>query len=819
MLKKILFAIALCISAQVQAQISPMNMETISDDQLLQLISQYQLSGLSESEVEIKAREKGMSTDQILILKKRMALLDPTGFGVPANAAYNNKNDGYVERNRILTRGPSIRKRDSTGNTLYPFGDEWFDNIDFSFEPNPHVSSPSNFVIGVNDQLVVDVFGLSENTKKLKVTPDGFIRFPNLGPIRVAGLTLEEAKLKITKALTTIYPAIASGKTRVEVTLGHIRSIRVTVIGEVTRPGNYSMSSLSTLMHALYACGGPSSIGSIRKVSLVRAGKTIVDMDVYDFLLKGDLSKNVLLQDDDVIRVSPYTMRVGIRGSVKRPALFDLKEGENAQTLLQYAGGFTDKAMKEFVRIKRWGTTNREVLTVSADKLASFELMSGDTLYIDSLVRRFVNRVVVAGAVNYPGEFGLNEVKDLTTLLKLAQPSHQAFTERAMLIRRKDESIPSYIPFSIKEAIEGKINIKLEQEDSIFVLKTKDIQESYTVRINGEVNKPDTYFYAEGMRVQDLILLAGGLKDGASLQRMEISRRLRQSDAQDTAVYAIIKAIDLKQGIGFSSAETDVELQPFDIISIRKSPSYKEQITVRIEGEVMFPGTYTLAGNKERLTDIIERAGGLKQTAFTKGAILARRTYIGTTNADAAIFNNKLNLVNAQQKGANPLLTQTDTAQLRATLDNISAQHKPVAIYLDKALETPGSNEDLFLEEGDVLKVPRLFQTVQLFGAVNVPQQMAYGSGLSVRKMIRRSGGFTLQAAKRKVYVVHPNGTVGSTRRFFMIRSYPKLVPGAEVYVPIKKESGKLSAGEILSFGTGLLSLGGLIIALMNSIK
>lgn len=818
MIKKILLYIVLSWSITAQAQVTPMNMETISDDQLLQLISQYQLSGLSETEVEIKAREKGMSTDQILLLKKRMALLDPTGFGVPANASYNNKNDGYVERNRILTRGPSIRKKDSTGNTLYPFGDEWFDNLDFSFEPNPHVSSPTNFVIGVNDQLVVDVYGLSENTKKVKVTPDGFIRFPNLGPIKVAGMTLEAAKAKITKALTTIYPAIASGKTKVEVTLGHIRSIRVTVIGEANRPGNYTMSSLSTLMHALYACGGPNGIGSIRNVSLVRAGKTIVNMDVYDFLIKGDLTKNVLLQDDDVIRINGFTTRVGIRGSIKRPALFDLKPGENASTLLQYAGGFTDKAMKEFVRIKRWGSTNREVLTVPFSKLAQFELLSGDTLYVDSLVRRFANRVVVSGAVNYPGDFGLNEVKELSALLKLAQPNQQAYTERAMLIRRKDESTPTYIPFSIKEVQDGKRMILLEQEDSVVILKSKDLRESYAVRINGEVNKPDAYPFAEGMRVQDLILLAGGLKDGASLQRIEISRRLRQSNAQDTAAYAIIKAIDLKQGVGFSAAETDFELQPFDMVSVRKSPSYKEQITVRVEGEVMFPGTYTISGNKERLTDIIARAGGLKQTAFTTGAILARKTYLSTSNADAAIFSNKLTLVNSQQKGASPLAT-TDTAQVRATLDNISAQHKPVAIRLDQALLNPGTSEDLFLEEGDVLKVPRLVQTVQLFGAVNVPQQLTYHEGLTVAKMVRKSGGFALRAAKRKVYVVHPNGTVGSTHKFLFFRSFPTLVPGAEVYVPLKRDARRMSAGEIVSVGSGILSLGGLIIALINATK
>lgn len=804
----------------LHAQQLPINLENISDQQLLQLISQYQLSGLSESELEARAREKGLSTDQILMLKKRMAILDPGGMGVPTNAAYNNKTDAYTERNRILTRGPSIKKRDSTGNTLYMFGEEMFDNLDLSFEPNPHVTSPPNYVIGINDQLVVDVFGLSENTKKLKVSTEGTIRFPNLGPIRVAGLTLEQATEKITRSLTAIYPAIASGKTRVAVSLGQIRSIRVTVIGEVFRPGNYTMSSLSTLMHALYACGGPSGIGTMREVALIRAGKKVVDLDVYDFLMKGDLSKNQLLQDDDVIKVSPFQVRVGIRGAVKRPAMFDLRAGDHASVLLNYAGGFTDKAMKSFVRVKRWGSANREVLTVPFSQLDKFELLSGDTLYVDSLVKWFTNRVVISGAVNYPGEFGLNEVNQLSKLLQLAQPNEMALLDRAMIIRKQEDFTPSYIPFSIKEVQTGSFNINLQREDSVHIFKIDELREAYTLKINGEVNRPDTYNYAAGMRIQDLILLAGGLKDGASLQRIEVSRRLRKTNSvTDTAVYAVIKSIDLQKGIGIQSNELDFILEPFDIVSIRKSPTYKEQITVSIEGEVMYPGTYTLSGNRERLTDIIKRAGGLKQAAYAPGAILVRKTYLGTSQADAAIFNNKLSLVNSQGRGGAPVLSTTDTAQLRATLDNISAQQKPVAIRLDQALQLPGSMEDLFLEEGDVLKVPKQVQTVQTFGAVNVPQQLAFREGMTVRNLIHESGGFALSAARKKLYVVNPNGTVAATRRFLFFKSYPSLQPGSEIYVPARRDTRRLTPAEIIGLGTGLISMGGLVIALLNTAR
>ena len=805
----------------LEAQNLPVNVETLSDEQLLQLISQYQLSGLSEAELYERAREKGISSDQILLLKKRMSILDPGGMGMPVNAAYNNKTDSYAERSRILTRGPSLRKRDSTGNTLYVFGEEIFDNLNLSFEPNNNVASPGNYIIGVNDELVVDVFGLSENTRKLKVNTEGEIRFPNLGPIRVAGLSLEAAENKIRQSLSAIYPAIRSGRTKVAVSLGQIRSIGVTVIGEVNRPGNYTMSSLSTLMHAIYACGGPNTIGTLREISLVRGGKTLVQMDLYDFLLKGDLSRNLLLQEGDVVKLSPFQQRVGIKGAVKRPALFDLKPGDNAATLLNYAGGFTDKAMKAFVRIRRWGAASREVLTVPVAALDTVQLMSGDTLYVDSLSRQFVNRVVIAGAVDYPGEYGLNYVQDLKTLVEFAKPGPQALMERAILVRRKEDFQQSYLPFSVQEIVQGKTNIALQSEDSVYLYKRNEAREAYTVKINGEINRPDTYAYAEGMRVQDLILLAGGLKDGASLQRIEISRRLRKAseNGSDTGSYAVIKAIELQKGIVYQNNELDFLLEPFDMVGIRKSPGYKEQITVTVEGEVMYPGTYTLSGNRERITDIVARAGGLRNSAYARGALLVRKTYPVVGNADAAVFSNKVNLSAAQGKPMYQSLNTGDTAQLRNMLNVVAAQQKPVAIKLEEAMRRPGSSVDIFLEEGDVLKVPKQLQTVQTFGAVNVPQQLAYRSGISVRSMIRQSGGFGPRADRKRLYVVNPDGTVKSTRKVFFARVYPRLQPGSEIYLPERRETRKLSPGELLGIGSGIISLGGLIIALLNAVQ
>ncbi|MFZ9718852.1 MAG: SLBB domain-containing protein, partial [Chitinophagaceae bacterium] len=486
---------------------------------------------------------------------------------------------------------------------------------------------------------------------------------------------------------------------------------------------------------------------------------------------------------------------------------------------------------KTFVRVRRWGAASREVLTLPVASLQNIQLMSGDTLYVDSLSRQFVNRVMIQGAVEYPGEYGLNYVQDLKTLVEFAKPGPQALLERAILVRRKEDFQQAYLPFSVQEIMQGKSNMKLQSEDSIYLYKRNEVREKFTVIINGEVNKPDTFAFAEGMRVQDLILMAGGLKDGASLQRIEISRRLRNANenGKDTSSYAVIKAIDLDRGIDYQNNELDFVLQPFDMVGIRKSPGYKVQITVTVEGQVMYPGTYTLAGNRERLSDIITRAGGLRNAAYPRGALLVRKTYPGVGAADAAVFSNKLNLsankLNQSDDKEEKVKPETetlfpgDTAQLRNKLNEVAAQQKPVAIRLEEALRKPGSFEDIFLEEGDVLKVPKQLQTVQTFGAVNIRQQLAYRPGISVRALIRQSGGFGPRADRKRLYVVNADGTVKSTRKLLFTKAYPRLQPGSEIYVPEQRETRKLTAGELLGLSSGIISLGGLIVALLNVLR
>ncbi len=811
-MKALKLLIFLCLAIPVLAQDIPVDINNISDQQLAQIMVRYNLQGLAPEEVEQVLKQKGVPADQIIVLNRRIASLDPLT-GASQNAyKTRTKDEITVPRKKIEMVEPS-----EAVSSLRVFGSEIFENQNLSFEPNLTISTPRNYVIGVGDELIVDIYGLSESTKKLKVSTEGYIRFPNLGPIKVSGLTIDEAQVRIRESAAKIYTTIAGGSTRVMVTLGQLRSIRVTLVGEVKKPGNYTVSSLSTLMNALYASGGPSDLGSFRKIELVRNGKTITALDLYDFLLKGDLSKNRILQDEDVIRVGTYESRVVVSGAVKKNALFDLRKGENAADVLRYAGGFADRAYKERIRVKRMGSTGFEVHSVKQESLASFNLLSGDTLVVDALANTYTNRATIDGAVYYPGEYGLNEFSNLKELLTAAHVKENAFKDRALVSRLNPDLTPAMLHFNVKDVLSGKTEIRLQREDKIHIYALSGLRENYSVTINGEVNRPATFTYADNMRVQDLILLAEGFKEGASRSRIEVSRRLSSKSTTDTTAYSIIQSIDLGS---VKAEDLNFVLQPFDIISVRKSPSYRSQIAVSVEGEVLYPGNYTLSGNKERLSDIIARAGGLKQTGYATGAILIRKTRTNQTSADEALFSSKINTISNQSKrSSNNSFSATDTAKIASNVNGLLVDQKPVGIRLSEAMAQPGSLYDIILEEGDVIKVPKLIQTVQTFGAVNVPRQVAYRKDLGFRRLIEESGWFAPNASRQYAYMVRPNGEIKTTKRFLFFRFYPTLEPGAEVYVPAKKVKIPISTPEYIALGTGLASLGGLIIALINTVK
>ncbi len=798
----------------LHAQVSGIMVDKFTDDQLVQFLKANKLTNVSESELMLRAKERGLSTDQIRLLKKRITEIDPDKLKGVSVVKQIQEGDPYEKRTKLFTV-PPVQRTKETDTSLTVFGSELFDGIGKDFEPNISIPTPSNYMLGPYDELIIDIYGISEITYNLTINPDGMIRIPNYGPLRVGSMSLDEAKSKIKLSLSKIYPEIRSGKTKLYVSVGQIRSIQVNLVGEVTRPGTYALPSLSTIMHALYVSGGPNTIGSYRDIELIRNAKTVQRFDVYDYLLSGKNINNILLQDDDVIRILPYKKRVALKGAIKRQAYFDVLENESAAKVVEYAGGLSDDANKESIRVRRMGDKSRELLTVSIKNLPELNLISGDIMEADFLSETYANRVKIEGAVFYPGDYSISAFPTLSKLLTHVQLKGNAFMERGVVRRMKPDMTTVIQSFNINEVNQGKSDVVLQKEDQIIIFDVNMIREPYYVRIEGEVNKQGDYNFSEGMFVQDLILLANGLTDGASYKRVEVARRLRKEfDGKDTAVYSIVKSMD----VDFSQTKTSEkgwELNPFDIVYIRKAPSYKKQIDVVLEGEVLYPGKYSIEGFNERLSNLIKRAGGLKTTAFPEGTQLIRKVFQGGSKIDSTIYGIKWQLVNTKQLAA----IENDSKTSGKIPDNIFSDQKRVALDLPKALSNPGSIYDLYLEEGDIIKIPKIQQTVQSFGAVNYPQQLAFEDGLRFRKMIKSSGGYANNAAKKGTYVLHPNGKVKSTVSFLFLRFHPRLKPGDEVYISQKKEKQPVSRIEAIGLTSGFASLAGVIFAIINSLK
>ena len=817
----ILFFALLCVSLSVQAQF-PSGSIQFTDQQLMQLFGVGTEKMVKPSQLENRAIELGFAPAQLPELKKRLEQ-------VRAGAAGSMGREGLINADvydyRRLSTGTNrsyrVGSTDSSSTKLSIFGADLFETEELSFTPDLSIATPQNYQLGAGDQLIIDVFGVSDLTQKLRVSPEGYIRYPNYGPIKVGGLSIETATASIKSALSKIYPGIRSGAVQLQVSLGQIRSIRVTLIGEVKRPGTVTVSSLSTLLNALYLSGGPTDNGSLRNIQLVRNGKKLVDFDLYDFLFRGDLSKNLLLQDGDVIRLATCQTRVALKGAFNKPALYEAGPSETAKDLVAYAGGISPMAVKDIISVVRMGTTRREALSITPEQLATFKLYPGDTLLVDSLNNKFNNRILVTGEVERPGLYGAKEIGKLSTLIALVNPTEEAYLDRGILRRVNQQAEPTLLSFNINDLRTGKFDMQLQSEDSVHIFNKDEIRESLTVTINGEVNKPGKYNFFSRMSAMDLVLIAGGFSEGASLSQVEISRRLRSANSQsDTSVYAVIKTINLSQGQ--LSAEIDDELQPFDIVSVRRSPAYKSQLRVSLEGEVLFPGTYTLSGKEERLSDLIKRAGGLRDQAFAQGATLLRTTFTQNFISDTLMITAKNELYKKNNEGSefNELVKKdipVGSYDEDSLLSEIKKRFlKPVGIQLDAALRNPGSAADIFLEEGDVLRIPRQLQTVQTFGAVNVPKQIVYSNGLTYRGVIRQSGGFAANAYRKRGYAVYANGQVSNARQFLFFRFNPRIKPGAEIYIPLKSEKRSLSTGEAVSIISGLASVLGFLVVILR---
>lgn len=742
--------------------------DQLSDDQVLEFYRRAQASGLTEMQIEQAAMSQGYTLDDITKMRRRMTQLRTqtnrsTGQSVTDTGIVRTLPDGLSRR--ILSDSLGLFSLDTVKKPVV-FGASLFQNANLSFEPNLRIATPKSYIVGPDDEILVDIYGASVANMRLKVSPEGTVKIENLAPVVVNGLTIEQAEQRIISRLRQAYQGLGSNGTYATVSLGNIRSIRVTIVGEVVRPGTYTISSLGSAFNALYLAGGPNpETGSFRKITILRGNKVVRTIDLYDFLLRADQKDNIRLQDQDVIRVGDYETRVEFMGAVRRPAIYELLPGENLKTAMSFAGGFTDEAYTASFTVRRNTSRERKILTVTEEQLAGFVPQRGDKYIVGKILNRYENLVQISGAVMRPGEYalepGLGTVKDL---IKRAEGlRNDAFMNRAQIFRERSDMDTENISFSVSKLLKGEIaDIPLQRQDSVVIQSIRDLRETYYVIIEGAVNKPDSFPFVRNLSAADLISMAGGFKEGAAPSRIEVARRISTDNPGITSAKPTVELFSfaLDPALGISSSNTngatpaEFTLQPFDIVYVRTAPFYENQQRVFVGGEVMHPGNYAIVGRSERINDLIRRAGGLKTEAYLQGAQFKRRGDL-------------------------------------------------VATDLRKILEDTGSEQNLLLESGDSLLIPRKSEIVRVQGAVLNPSSVSFERGFNFRDYIAQAGGYTENARKNKSYVVYPSGRKQVGRR-------SKVEPGSIINVPFKPlQENRMSPAERV----GILSLIGTLAA------
>lgn len=806
-----------------QQNFSNVRVDELTDEQIKQIIKQVESSGLSEAQLEQMAAARGMQPSEIQKLRARVeALKSKSSATGTTDATVKGKDgsrsrsfEGEVEEIANSDDKKTETEADAALQALKSkiFGKELFSNAATTFEPNLRLATPLNYVIGTADQLLIDIYGYSEVSYQLTVSPEGTINIPYAGLVQVGGLTVEAATSRIRNKLSPIYSGLQTGNTKLSVAIGNIRSIKVILTGEVTKPGTYTLPSLATVFNALYSSGGPTDNGSFRNIEIIRNGRKVGTLDVYDFLLRGDLKNNIRLQDQDIIRVPTYQKRVEIVGEVKRPAVFEMKNGEDLKDLLNFAGGFTERAYQARIKVLKNTATERKIADIVADAFATYLPESGDKYFVNEILDRFENRVSIVGAVFRPGEYELTSGLTLKQLVEKAEGlKEDAFINRAYITRLLPNNQTELLSFDLGKVMSGKAaDITLRREDVINISSIFELREEYAVSIDGEIRRPGSFPYAENMSLEDLIIQAGGFKESASPQRVEISRRVvnnGEAAASASAKTAEVFQVEVNRNLSLVAAK--FILKPFDIITVRSLPGYEVQKQVRVEGEVLYPGIYSITRKDERISDLITRAGGLTELAYAEGASLKREGRMDT-QLDKEKEDQKLLQFKKVQKEA-----KDSTA---VELENKVARNNFVGINLETILDKPGRRDDLFLEEGDIISIPKELQTVKVSGEVLSPNTVIYTKSRGFKQYVNNAGGFSQNALRKGSYIIYANGSVRSTKRFLFFNNYPLVKTGAEIFVPKQEEKRKLTPAETVGIISGLASFGAIILGVMNLIK
>lgn len=823
----VVFVVGLGLPALKGQTINPDNLSTVrvdelSDAQIRAYLQQAQASGLSETEMEQMALQRGMPAEEVEKLRKRIESIQGTTYSEPITPVERPVMSRQVSDSSALTTNPSIADSlpdDSTASdTLKIFGSDLFEGKTAIFEPNLRLATPDNYVIGPDDQILIDIYGKSEAFHSLTVTPEGNIVIPYVGVVSVNGLTMDAATQRIEQRMATVYPAIGTGETKIQVSLGDIRTIKIVITGEVKTPGTYSLPSVASVFNALYLSGGPTDRGSFRDIRLIRGGKEIATLDIYDILMNGTFADNIGLRDQDVLMVPPYQNRVELRGEVKRPAIFELKSGETFEDLLRYAGGFTEEAYRERIKVTRNTATERRIEDLLGSQISQFQPQSGDQYTVGRILDRYANRVTIDGAVFRPGVYELSSGLTLSMLIKKAEGvKEDAFLNRGYIIRLQDDLQTEQIAFNVAAILAGtEPDIELKREDAVHISSIFDLKEEFSVRIDGEVRNPGIFDYAAGMTLEDLIMQAGGLRESASTKRIEVSRRMKNADALSTsATTAEVFQVNIDRAL---DEEANFELMPFDIVVVRTEIGYETQKTVQIEGEVLYPGSYTITKKNERISDLIKRAGGFTPFAYIEGASLKRAGRPSKKMAETERERSEKTL--KQQDEYERMLAlrylQNDANSINQLHISRNLNNDFVGINLERIIQKPGTRGDLILEDGDIIRVPKELQTVKVSGEVLAPSTAIYAPNKGFKQYINQAGGFSQRALRKNAYIIYANGSVKSTNRFLFFNNYPPVKPGAEIFVPQAPERIRMGPQQWLGFSTGLASLVAIIVTIVR---
>lgn len=794
----------LSVFSSYSQDISNVDIDTLSDEKITIYVQNVKSKGYTIEQAVAIAKTRGMSNLQAQKLLDRIKDLE----GKQNSNNLDNKDkdiedaeDGEkVEQEDVffgLTGKEEIKEEKSE-----LFGYDFFSNPKISFTPNLNIATPENYILGAGDVISIDLWGAAEANYEKKVSKQGAINIPGVGYINVRGLPISAAKVKIKNYLKRIYAGISASsssynKVNVAISVKEVRNVQVNITGEVKVPSSYSLSGFSTILNALYAAGGPTENGTFRQIKLFRGGEKVADFDFYEFLLNGSEKGNITVQDQDAIIVRPYEKLVKIEGAVKRPGIFELKKNETFGNLLEFCGGFTSKAYKENIVVERISGIQKEIVEIKSSDFSSEKLKDGDFIKVNEVIDEFSNKISIAGAVFQPGKYQYKKNLTLADLLKKAEGyTKEAFLDRGIVVRTYDRTNKETLSFSLRKP---NNKLLLRDNDSVYIYSKDELKEKEYITINGAVNKPDKFDFMKGMRVEDLIVLAGGLKDGADASVIDVSRRLKDGSLETVSENFNIKVNQNLEGSSFK----DFSLQPFDEVSVRYLKGYTEQKKVKVEGEVNYTGEYSLSSKNQRISDLIEQAGGLTRYAYLEGAFLSRKN-------NATEDKKQLELIES--------FSDKDNDTIAVPVEKIKEKDFfKIGIDLKKIMSEKRSKYDLILEEGDELFIPSERQTVKVEGEVMSPSLVRYEKGKSFKQYIESSGGFSSEAKKNRAYVVYANGDIKTIKSFLFFKSYPDVKPGSVILVPLKTENkNKITTQEIIAITTGLATLGVLVKTLID---